>query len=430
MTLAALIGGAIGFERQWNQGLAGLRTNTLVAFGAASFMALHVEQTAAYIVTGIGFLCAGVIFREGASVRGLNTATTMWCTAAAGALAGGGLYVTALFCGAGVIAINLGVRHAQTLINRYRPHPVDVETDYLIEIDCAPSRRGQSARCWRAATGKTGSGSNRCQPKVRVARWTGARLGRLCFRTSGSTTRSRRWSPASASNRACSRRAGACPGSPRSAPPVSTGWQPCRNGGEEAMLFTCRPPGTPIPGHFPGPAHARGKWFTLDIHCHVRSAKAAALVEGNEEVSRWFLETQANPRSQAVNRQNGVRTAAQGTSPEQRIADMDLMGIDIQAIVAGAAPDLLRRRPRSRARRPRASSTTRSPRCVGRFPDRFVGLGTIPFQAPGAGRRRTGAAAQIVGLPRHRDHDACRRRGPVGAALPPDLRALRGIGHC
>src|SRR5207248_7792098 len=59
LTLAALIGGAIGFERQWNQGLAGLRTNTLVAFGAASFMALHVEQTAAYIVTGIGSLCAG-----------------------------------------------------------------------------------------------------------------------------------------------------------------------------------------------------------------------------------------------------------------------------------------------------------------------------------------------------------------------------------
>ena len=69
MTLAALIGEAIGFERQWNQGLAGLRTTTLVAFGAASFMAVHVEQTAAYIVRGIGFLCAGVIFREGASVR-------------------------------------------------------------------------------------------------------------------------------------------------------------------------------------------------------------------------------------------------------------------------------------------------------------------------------------------------------------------------
>jgi aminocarboxymuconate-semialdehyde decarboxylase len=103
------------------------------------------------------------------------------------------------------------------------------------------------------------------------------------------------------------------------------------------MLFTCHPPGAQIPGRFPGPAHARGKWFTLDIHCHVRSDKAAALVEGREEVSRWFLETQASPQSQAVNRANGVRTRAQGNSAEQRIADMDLMGIDIQAITPSPA---------------------------------------------------------------------------------------------
>src|SRR5207248_11171265 len=71
------------------------------------------------------------------------------------------------------------------------------------------------------------------------------------------------------------------------------------------MLFTCRPPGTPIPGRFPGPAHARGKWFTIDIHCHLRSDKAAAMVAGNDAVSRWFLETAANERSQSINRQNG-----------------------------------------------------------------------------------------------------------------------------
>ena len=74
------------------------------------------------------------------------------------------------------------------------------------------------------------------------------------------------------------------------------------------MLFTCRPPGfaksgTPIPGHFPGPAHARGKWFTLDIHCHIRSAKATEMVEGNEAVARWYLETQASPQSREINRQ-------------------------------------------------------------------------------------------------------------------------------
>ena len=66
------------------------------------------------------------------------------------------------------------------------------------------------------------------------------------------------------------------------------------------MLFKCLPPGTePLAGRFPGPVHARGKWFTLDIHCHVNSVKATAMVEGNEAVSRWFLETQASPASQA-----------------------------------------------------------------------------------------------------------------------------------
>src|SRR5205807_8834331 len=78
--------------------------------------------------------------------------------------------------------------------------------------------------------------------------------------------------------------------------------------GELPMLFTCRPPGTPIPGRFPGPAHARGKWFTVDIHCHIRSDKATAMVAGNQDVSRWFLETAADERSQRINRENGERT--------------------------------------------------------------------------------------------------------------------------
>jgi aminocarboxymuconate-semialdehyde decarboxylase len=147
------------------------------------------------------------------------------------------------------------------------------------------------------------------------------------------------------------------------------------------MLFTCLPEGAPIPGRFPGPAHPRGKWFTVDIHCHVNSPKAAAMVEGNQAVSRWFLETAANPRSQEINRQNGVRTRMQGTSAEQRIADMDLMGIDIQAISPaprqtyyGADPDL-------------GLATARVlndeiAAIVASHPDRFTGLGTIPLQAP------------------------------------------------
>src|ERR1700747_391123 len=116
----------------------------------------------------------------------------------------------------------------------------------------------------------------------------------------------------------------------------------------EDILFTCLPPGPePLAGRFPAPVHARGKWFTIDIHCHVRCEKAAAMVEGHSEVSRWFLETSASERSREINRQNGARARAQGASPKKRIEDMDRMGIDIQAISPaprqtyyGADPDL------------------------------------------------------------------------------------------
>jgi aminocarboxymuconate-semialdehyde decarboxylase len=147
------------------------------------------------------------------------------------------------------------------------------------------------------------------------------------------------------------------------------------------MLFKCRPPGAPNPGHFPGPVHARGKWFAIDIHCHVRSAKATQMVEGNTDVSRWFLEAAANPASQAINRQNGERTSVQFASAETRIADMDRMGIDIQAVSPaprqtyyGADPDL-------GLATSRVQNDEIAELC-GRHPDRFVGLGTVPFQAP------------------------------------------------
>src|SRR5271170_1972308 len=150
---------------------------------------------------------------------------------------------------------------------------------------------------------------------------------------------------------------------------------------EPEMLFKCSPEGAPIPGRFPGPVHARGKWFTIDIHCHVRNERATQMVAGNQDVSRWFLETQAHEKSRAVNQANGERTGEQSVSAEQRIADMDRMGIDIQAISPaprqtyyGADPDL-------GLATSRAINDFIADIC-GRHPDRFVGLGTVPFQAP------------------------------------------------
>ena len=103
-TLAALatafvLGTAIGFERQWRQRTAGLRTTVLVAVGSAAFSDLGMRLLGAdgatrivsYVVSGIGFLGAGVILKDGTNVRGLNTAATLWCSAAVGTFAGTGL---------------------------------------------------------------------------------------------------------------------------------------------------------------------------------------------------------------------------------------------------------------------------------------------------------------------------------------------------
>jgi putative Mg2+ transporter-C (MgtC) family protein len=140
ISLAILFGGLIGFERQWNQGMAGLRTNTLVAFGSACFVTVGVhaggDRVAAQIVSGMGFLGAGVILHEGPTVRGLNTAATLWCAGAVGCLSASGMRWEAGYAAAGVVVLNLGMRYVQATINRHAPHPGDVETTYAVEIAC------------------------------------------------------------------------------------------------------------------------------------------------------------------------------------------------------------------------------------------------------------------------------------------------------
>jgi putative Mg2+ transporter-C (MgtC) family protein len=95
--LATLLGIAIGFERQWRSRMAGLQTMALVSMGSALFTLMGAydfstpgdrNRVAAQIVTGIGFLGAGVIIKSGMTVSGLNTAATLWATAAVGALCG------------------------------------------------------------------------------------------------------------------------------------------------------------------------------------------------------------------------------------------------------------------------------------------------------------------------------------------------------
>ena len=193
------------------------------------------------------------------------------------------------------------------------------------------------------------------------------------------------------------------------------------------MLFKCLPEGAPIPGRFPGPVHARGKWFTIDIHCHVRNEQATQMVAGNQDVSRWFLETQASERSRGINRANGERTDRAERVARKTHRGHGPDGDRHSGDLAGAAPDLLRRRPRSRARdfardqrfHRRDLRPSSRPLCRARH-------GAVPGAR--TGRRRARSPAQIAGLSRHRDHDPRRRRGSIGRALSQDFRALRRAG--
>ena len=107
LLVAAILGAAIGFERETKRKPAGLRTNMFICFGAAMYTVLsdvlateHIgdhTRIAAQIIPGIGFIGAGSIMRSGMTVSGLTTAATMFVVASIGMAAGGGLYLPAIF---------------------------------------------------------------------------------------------------------------------------------------------------------------------------------------------------------------------------------------------------------------------------------------------------------------------------------------------
>jgi putative Mg2+ transporter-C (MgtC) family protein len=115
LAVALALGAIIGLERQWRHRMAGTRTNALVAVGSAAFsMAGHLlvgdgsgeARVVSYVVSGVGFLGAGVIFKKGPNIQGLNTAATVWCAAAVGILAGMGVPQLSLVTALVVIITN------------------------------------------------------------------------------------------------------------------------------------------------------------------------------------------------------------------------------------------------------------------------------------------------------------------------------------
>lgn len=138
IAVAGALGGAIGAEREWRERAAGLRTHLLVAVGSCVFtlvsayawhnftlgngVSFDPTRIAAQIVTGIGFLGAGAIIRQGLSVRGLTTAATLWVVAGIGMAAGAGYYKGAVI-GTALVLFSLWPLRivAQNLLHRVRP---------------------------------------------------------------------------------------------------------------------------------------------------------------------------------------------------------------------------------------------------------------------------------------------------------------------
>ena len=149
--LALLLGAFIGLERQWRQRTAGLRTNALVALGASLFVSLSslVLQTndhtrmAAQVITGIGFLGAGLMMKEGLNVRGLNTAATLWCAGAIGTLAGSGFLPHAAGGTVFVIVTHLILRPLSSRINRRTLQDMSEERLYVLRIVCLSTAEQQ-----------------------------------------------------------------------------------------------------------------------------------------------------------------------------------------------------------------------------------------------------------------------------------------------
>ena len=137
LLISFCIGAAIGFEREYRSKAAGLRTMIMICMGSTIFTEISMiisptspDRIASTIVTGIGFLGAGVIFKDGLSVMGLTTATTIWISAALGMAVGAGQYFIAIFGSIGVLIVLAVFERFQYLVDRMHQNRI-----YRIRFD-------------------------------------------------------------------------------------------------------------------------------------------------------------------------------------------------------------------------------------------------------------------------------------------------------
>jgi putative Mg2+ transporter-C (MgtC) family protein len=157
--LAFFLGALIGAERQYRERNANLRTHVLVAIGSAQFVDLGMLLTSgdgamrvvANVVTGVGFLGAGLILKDGTHIRGLNTAATVWCSAAVGACAGADLPAQAVVLTAAVLLANTALRPVVNAINRIPLREQESEAHYEVTVTVAPEQVPAAREAMKAA---------------------------------------------------------------------------------------------------------------------------------------------------------------------------------------------------------------------------------------------------------------------------------------
>lgn len=141
LTIAIVAGIIVGFERQWQKKIAGIRTTALVSFGACMFVTLSVfmagadsspTRIAAQVVSGIGFLAGGVIIRDGFSVSGINTAATIWCSAAIGSIIGAGFWLEGVVAAIMLMIVNIMLRGLSHKVDDFRSN----DSQYYVSVSC------------------------------------------------------------------------------------------------------------------------------------------------------------------------------------------------------------------------------------------------------------------------------------------------------
>ena len=153
LIFACFCGGIVGLERSVRRKDAGIKTHIILAMGAALFMMVSqfgfgdlnltdeyradASRIASNIVTGVSFLCAGVIFVRGASVKGLTTATGIWTTAGIGMAAGAGLYILTIFSTLLIIVIQLCLAGPSAKIETHYAVDIALELDKNISVENA-----------------------------------------------------------------------------------------------------------------------------------------------------------------------------------------------------------------------------------------------------------------------------------------------------